>query len=213
MGALLYVQGCGMGMFAAPNAAAVMNSVPPENRGAASGMLATLQNTGQQVSLAIFFTIVILGLSAGLGGSAHSALASAGVGPPDLQILSAYISGNPTGALFGAFLGANPMQTLLGAAALTPGWVALPGSVTGTLEAPHFFANAIAPAFHSALGEAFLFAGVITAVGGWISASRGKRFIYDVPSERGSPPAAVPSSESPPSTGGAVETSTVPSRR
>jgi MFS family permease len=193
MGVLLYVQGCGMGMFAAPNAAAVMNSVPPENRGAASGMLATLQNTGQQVSLAIFFTIVILGLSAGLGGSAHTALTSAGVGSPDLQILGSYISGNPTGALFGAFLGENPMQTLLAAAALTPGWVALPSSVSSALLAPHFFANAIASAFHSALGEAFLFAGVITALGGYISAIRGKRFIYGeeetVPSPRAGAPA------------------------
>src|SRR5208283_5998055 len=66
VGLLLYVQGCGMGMFAAPNAAAVMSSVPAEDRGAASGMLATLQNAGQQLSLALFFTVVILGLSAGL---------------------------------------------------------------------------------------------------------------------------------------------------
>jgi MFS family permease len=194
MGVLLYVQGCGMGMFAAPNAAAVMNAVPPENRGAASGMLATLQNTGQQVSLAIFFTIVILGLSAGLGSSAHAALTSAGVTPPDLQILGSYITGNPTGALFGAFLGENPMQTLLSSAALAPGWVPLNSSVVSTLEAPHFFANAISPAFHSALGGAFLFAAVITALGGVISASRGQRFIYDLPTPRERPPAPVPSS-------------------
>jgi MFS family permease len=213
MGVLLYAQGCGMGMFAAPNAAAVMNSVPPENRGAASGMLATLQNTGQQVSLAIFFTIVILGLSAGLGSSAHTALTSAGVGSPDLQILSAYVSGNPTGALFGAFLGENPMQTLLVAAASAPGWVALPSPVASALLAPHFFANAIAPAFHSALDEAFLFAGVITALGGLISASRGQRFIYDLSAE--GVPAVAPANpaEGPPGARGAVEAATVPSRR
>ncbi|MGI0053222.1 MAG: MFS transporter, partial [Thermoplasmata archaeon] len=101
MGVLLFVQGCGMGMFAAPNAAAVMNSVPPENRGAASGMLATLQNTGQQVSMAIFFTIVIVSLSGGLAGSASHALQGVGVGPPDQGILSGAIAANPTGALFG----------------------------------------------------------------------------------------------------------------
>ncbi len=70
---ILFASGCGMGMFAAPNAAAVMNSVPPENRGAASGMLATLQNTGQQMSLAIFFTVVILGLASNLGGTVPGA--------------------------------------------------------------------------------------------------------------------------------------------
>ncbi len=213
MGALLYVQGCGMGMFAAPNAAAVMNSVPPENRGSASGMLATLQNTGQQVSLAIFFTIVILGLSAGLGGSAHAALATAGVGSPDLQILTGYISANPTGALFGAFLGENPMQTLLAAAALTPGWQTLPPSVSGALLAPHFFANAISPAFHSALGLAFLFAGAVTALGGLVSASRGERYIYELAVNR--EPVHEPASPADglSAAGGAVETTHAPSHR
>jgi MFS family permease len=181
MGVLLYIQGCGMGMFAAPNAAAVMNSVPPENRGSASGMLATLQNTGQQVSMAIFFTIVILGLSAGLGGSVGHALSAAQVGSPDQQILTSYVSSNPTGALFGAFLGENPMQTLLAAAGLAPGWTPLPPTVTASLLAPHFFANAIGPAFRNALAEAFVFAGLVTALGAVISASRGRRFIYGQP--------------------------------
>ncbi len=178
MGALLYVQGCGMGMFAAPNSAAVMNSVPPENRGAASGMLATLQNTGQQLSMALFFTIVILGLSAGLGGSVSGALASSGVGAPDSTILTGLVSANPTGALFGAFLGENPMQSLLGIAATIPGWQPLPPAATATLLAPHFFATAIAPAFRNALAEAFVFAGVVTGVGAFVSAIRGERFIY-----------------------------------
>ncbi|MGI0068589.1 MAG: MFS transporter, partial [Thermoplasmata archaeon] len=110
MGVLLFLSGCGMGMFAAPNAAAVMSSVPAENRGAASGMLATLQNTGQQMSLAIFFTIVIVGLAAGLGQASASALAGVpGITPGDATILSNLIGADPTGSLFGAFLGQNPI--------------------------------------------------------------------------------------------------------
>lgn len=178
MGTLLFVQGCGMGMFAAPNAAAVMNSVPPENRGVASGMLATLQNTGQQVSLAIFFTIVIIGLASGLGTSVHQALGAANVGSPDTQILGGIVAGNPTGALFGAFLGENPMGVLLHGAALVPGWTPLSTTVTQNLLAPHFFASAIAPAFSHALGEAFVFAGVVTAIGAVVSAFRGSRYVY-----------------------------------
>ncbi|HTT16419.1 MAG TPA: MFS transporter [Thermoplasmata archaeon] len=185
MGILLYVQGCGMGMFAAPNTSAVMSAVPPENRGSASGMLATLQNTGQQLSLALFFTIVILGLSAGLGHSVTQALTAASVGPPDLGILTSAVAANPTGALFGAFLGENPMQTLLAGAATVPGWTPLPSGVTATLLAPHFFADAIGPAFHAALGEAFVFAGVVTAIGGVVSAVRGRRFIYGEGAEPG----------------------------
>ncbi len=181
VGLLLYVQGCGMGMFAAPNAAAVMSSVPAEDRGAASGMLATLQNAGQQLSLALFFTVVILGLSAGLGSSVSGALAGAGVGVPDLPILSGLMSSSPTGALFGAFLGENPMQTFLVAAGTVPGWQPLSPTAMSTLLAPHFFADAIAPAFGSALKDAFLFAGSVTAVGALVSASRGARFIYGQP--------------------------------
>ncbi len=192
VGVLLYVQGCGMGMFASPNASAVMSSVPPEDRGAASGMLATLQNTGQQLSLALFFTVVILGLSAGLGNSVTGALSAAGVGGPDLPILSHLMSSSPTGALFGAFLGDNPMQTFLAAAATVPGWQSLGPTTTATLIAPHFFANAIIPAFGSALKDAFLFAGTVTALGAVISATRGERFIYGEPGSKpaGSPTAA-----------------------
>ena len=194
MGLLLFVQGCGMGMFAAPNAAAVMNSVPPENRGVASGMMATLQNTGQQVSLAIFFTIVILGLASGLGTSVHQALGTAHVGSADTAILGGIVASNPTGALFGAFLGENPMGLLLQGAALVPGWTPLSTSVAQTLLAPHFFASAIAPAFSSALGEAFLFAGVVTALGAVVSAFRGNRYVYGedkVGARRKSPPSTA----------------------
>jgi len=200
MGLLLFAQGCGMGMFAAPNAAAVMNSVPPENRGVASGMLATLQNTGQQVSLAIFFTIVIIGLASGLGTSVHQALGAAQVGAADTQILGAIVAGNPTGALFGAFLGENPMSVLLQGAALVPGWTPLSTSVAQTLLAPHFFASAIAPAFAHALGEAFLFAGVVTAVGAVVSSVRGDRYVYGeelAGPRRNSPPTVVVSPPEP----------------
>jgi MFS family permease len=194
MGALLFVQGCGMGMFAAPNAAAVMNSVPAENRGAASGMLATLQNAGQQISMAIFFTIVIVGLSTGLTASVGHALANAQVGPPDQGILTGVVASNPTGALFGAFLGENPMGTLLAGAATVPGWQPLPASTASLLVAPHFFANAIQPAFGSALSWAFVFAGAVTGLSAVISAFRGERYIYGQartgPSSPPSPPIA-----------------------
>src|SRR5208283_399588 len=82
MGVILFVQGCGMGMFAAPNTAAIMNSVPAEDRGAASGMRATLQNAGMQLSMAVFFTIVLVGLASGLSGSVSGALSSAGATGP-----------------------------------------------------------------------------------------------------------------------------------
>ena len=178
MAVLLFASGCGMGMFASPNAAAVMNSVPPENRGAASGMLATLQNTGQQMSLAIFFTIVILGLASGLGGTVPGALGAAGVPAGDAGILGHAIAANPTGALFGAFLGENPMSGLLAVTSTVPGWTALPPSVQASLLAPHFFASVVAPGFGSSISLAFVVAGGLTSAAAVISALRGKPYIH-----------------------------------
>ena len=178
VGVLLFVNGCGMGMFAAPNASAVMSSVPAENRGAASGMLATLQNAGQQMSLAIFFTIIIVGLASGLGPGASSILAGAGVPPGDTVILSQLIGANPTGALFGAFLGQNPLSTILALAPSIPGWVPLSPSVTSSLLAPHFFAAAVSTGFGSAISGAFVVAGSLTLVAALVSSLRGGRYVH-----------------------------------
>lgn len=182
LGVILFAQGIGMGMFASPNAAAIMNSVPPENRGAASGMLATLQNVGQQASMAVFFTIVILGLSSNLGTSVNTQLAAAGVPAVDQGLIAPAITSNPTGALFGAFLGQNPLtgtNGIIAFASANPKWVVPPTSVLQTIESSHFFAVAIASAFSSAISEAFLFAAAVTALAAVISSQRGKVFIYD----------------------------------
>ncbi len=53
-------------MFAAPNTTAIMNSVPPEHRGASSGMRATFQNTANTLSITLIFTVVTIGLAASL---------------------------------------------------------------------------------------------------------------------------------------------------
>ena len=181
VGLLLFAQGGGMGMFAAPNAAAVMNSVPARDRGVSSGMLATLQNTGQQLSLVLFFTIVIGGLATGLAGSVSSALGGLGVGAPDGPILANLAQANPTDSLFAAFLGYNPIGTLLTFAATVPGWdpSQITPAIANRLMSTGFFPNAIAPAFIDGLRGAFLFAGVITLVGAGISYLRGARYLHE----------------------------------
>jgi MFS family permease len=204
---VLFASGCGMGMFASPNAAAVMNSVPPENRGAASGMLATLQNAGQQLSLAMFFTIVIVGLAAHLGGTVPGALGAAGVPSNDAAILGSAISSNPTGALFGAFLGENPMAGILSVVSTAPGWTALSPATTATVLAPHFFASVVEPGFGSSISGAFFVASGLTGVAAVISALRGEPFIYGADAKTPSPhptPAASGPPESIPTTGAPV---------
>ena len=76
--AVLFIMGIGGGIFASPNMASIMNSVPAEHRGAASGMRATIQNSASTISQAIFFTIIIVSLSATLPGALSSAVTSAG---------------------------------------------------------------------------------------------------------------------------------------
>jgi MFS family permease len=182
MGLLLFIQGCGMGMFAAPNTAAIMNSVPPEHRGAASGMRATLQNAGTQLSMAVFFTIVLVGLSNGLSGSVSNALSSAGATGPAAATLSSLVASNPTGALFGAFLGYNPMALYISAlpASLQ---AQLPKTVIATLTAKQFFPNAVAPAFLQGIDLAFAISAVLTALAAIASLMRGERYVHELHSE------------------------------
>src|SRR6476469_6584781 len=61
--AILFLNGISMGMFASPNRAAVMNSLPPGDRGAGGGMNPTFQNSAQVLSIGIFFTLLIIGLA------------------------------------------------------------------------------------------------------------------------------------------------------
>ena len=85
--ALIFVAGAGMGLFSAPNAAAIMNSVPAKQRGAASGMLATFQNSGFVLSIGVFFSLMIAGLAATLPTTLSRGLTAQGVPsldrPPD----------------------------------------------------------------------------------------------------------------------------------
>ena len=77
-GIILFLLGSGVGMFGSPNSSSVMNSVPPQDRGVASGMFFTLMNTSMIVSMALFFTILIFGLTQNFPDTMISALTSIG---------------------------------------------------------------------------------------------------------------------------------------
>ena len=171
---IIFVMGLGGGLFAAPNTASIMNSVPPEHRGAASGMRATLQNTGQTISLAIFFTVIITGLSSSLPSALSSALTSAGAS----GIARAFSSISPTSALFSAFLGYNPMQSVLSLPQLAAVVSQIPKSTLAFLEGQTFFPNAIAPAFVSSLDLAFYIGAALSVAAAVASLMRGKVYIH-----------------------------------
>ena len=174
---LIFMQGICMGMFASPNTASTMNSVPPAHRGAASGMRATIQNSGQTLSIAVFFIIIIDSLSSSLPGALSSALYSAHASQ---QLIAALESLPPTGALFSAFLGYNPVLSMLNT------YPALSSSISPStyamLTGRTWFPTVIAPPFMNALREAFVISAVISALAGVVSLMRGKAYIYDLDS-------------------------------
>ena len=76
---VLALNGISMGMFASPNRAGAMNSLPPGDRGAGGGMNQTFQNSAQVVSIGVFFTLMIIGLSSTLPGAVSSGLEAHGI--------------------------------------------------------------------------------------------------------------------------------------
>jgi EmrB/QacA subfamily drug resistance transporter len=154
--AILFVMGLGGGLFASPNTVAIMNSVPPETRGAASGMRATVQNTGNTASTAVFFSIVLVALSASLAPALTAAVESAGAP----QLAASFNGLPPTAALFAAFLGYNPIGSLISPQTMG----SLPAATQAYLTGNTFFPTAIAPAFMSALHDAFYIASALSAV-------------------------------------------------
>ena len=180
---LLLLFGVGMGTFAAPNTTAIMNSVPAEHRGAASGMRATFQNVASTLSITVIFSLVTLGLAANLPGALYSQLSGAGI-PAAVALQVSHLP--PIGALFAAFLGYNPMGTLLPPDVLA----ALPQASRALVLGKSFFPNLIAGPFMDGLRIAFALSVVLSVLAAIASLLRGPRFIYELEVEP--PPAPVP---------------------
>lgn len=174
--AILFAMGLGNGIFFSPNTASIMNSVPPEHRGAASGMRATLQNCGQTISLAVFFTIIIVALSGSLPIALSSAVTNAGA-PQLAPVLKATPA---SGALFAAFLGYNPIKTVLDTLNIS-----LSTTTTGILESNTFFPTAISSPFMTALRLACYVGAIMCFAGAICSALRGRKYLHEQPETNG----------------------------
>ncbi len=162
---LLLLVGLSLGLFAAPNTSAVMNSLPANQRGAGGGMLNTFQNSASVLSIGFFFTIITLGLASALPHALFGGLTAQGVPSAAARSIS-HLS--PIGSLFAAFLGINPIHQLLGAHLLTQ-----PGVHGAFLTGRSFFPDLIAGPFGKGLRLAFSLAAVLCFVGAVFSWMRG----------------------------------------
>jgi MFS family permease len=180
---LIFVAGAGMGLFSAPNAAAIMNSVPARQRGAASGMLATFQNSGFVLSIGVFFSLMIAGLASTLPTTLTNGLTAHGVP----HALAAKIgAAPPVSSLFAAFLGYNPVHQLL---APTGVLAHLPAHQVSVLTGKRFFPQLLSGPFHHGLVIVFSTAMAILVIAAFASLLRGGRYVYD---EQGAPAATAP---------------------
>jgi MFS family permease len=169
---LIFVFAVGMGLFFAPNQAAVMNSLPPEQRGAGAGMLNTFQNSATVLSMGLFFTIVTVGLASRLPAHLYRGLTAAGVPTAAARTVA---SEPPIGSLFSAFLGYNPVRQLLGP---TGALQHMPASQVAYITGRSFFPKLMEQPFAGGLHLAFTFAAIATAIAIVASAVRGQRYLH-----------------------------------
>jgi MFS family permease len=167
--AVLALMGISMGLFASPNRAAVMSSLPREDRGAGGGMNQTFQNSAQVLSVGIFFTLMVLGLASSLPRTLASGLRAHGIAASTAAHVSHV---PPVSVLFAAFLGYNPVERLVGSHALS----AVSPANHAALVGRSFFPHLISGPFRSGLHEAFLFAVVACLVAAAASLMRGGKY-------------------------------------
>ncbi|WP_328409202.1 MFS transporter [Nocardia sp. NBC_00403] len=169
---IILINGIGSGLFFSPNTAAIMSSVPAAQRGAASGMRGTLFNGGNALSMGIFFSLMVVGLAAGLPAALDSGLRAQGVSAD----AAAQLAGMPpVASMFAAFLGFNPIQELLGPS----GELSKPGVDAGTLTGQEFFPHLLTGPFHSGLIVVFVAAAAMMFLAAAASYFAGDKYVHD----------------------------------
>jgi len=174
--ALIFLNGLAMGLFAAPNQTGIMNSLPPDQRGAGAGMAGTFMNSAMVLSIGIFFSLIIVGLSATLPAALYHGLSIHGV-PHAYALKVSHLP--PVGSLFAAFLGYNPMGTTL-----APILHQLPHGTAAYLTGHKFFPTLVSHPFATGIHEAFYFAAGCCLVAAVASSLRGGKYYYSEPEAR-----------------------------
>ena len=145
-----------------------MNSLPAGTVVPGSGMITTFQNSAQVLSIGIFFSLMIIGLSSVLPTTLYHGLVQQGVP-------AVVATGSPTPA------GVDPVRGLFrlqpDAAPLGPGAGPPPRRAGGGLEGRSFFPTSSPAPFHQGLHAAFDFAiGRASCRGGLVEP--GPRYVH-----------------------------------
>jgi hypothetical protein len=146
-----------------------MSSVPAEQRGVASGMRATFQNSGTALSIGVFFSLMVAGLSTRLPEAMSSGLIQQGIPPNVAHDVGAL---PPVSTLFSAVLGVNPLEHLL---TPTGALAALPAANQETITGREFFPHLIAGPFEHGLAVVFIASAILAALAALASLMRGSR--------------------------------------
>ncbi|MGJ4844970.1 MFS transporter [Leifsonia sp. Le1] len=166
------LNGIGSGLFSSPNRTSIMNSVPANERGAASGMAGVALNAGSSLSIGIFFSLMIAGLSVALPTALTNGLTTHGVPHAVATQIGAT---PPVGSLFAAFLGYNPIASLLG----PTGVLSSPHVDAATLTGKEFFPQLISGPFHDGLVVVFIAAAIMSIIGAIASFAGGGKYVHE----------------------------------
>ena len=191
--AALFCNGFGMGLFASPNRAAVMNALPANRRGVGGGMSTTFQNASMVLSIGIFFSLMIVGLAGSLPETMQAGLTVHGVPAGQAHAVAGL---PPVAVLFASLLGYNPVQSLLGDHTLAQ----LHAGDAHYLTGHTFFPSLISGPFHDGLIVAFAFAIAACLVAAAASWFMGERFVHaddqhETPIDFAQPEAPAPEPE------------------
>ncbi|HMD46458.1 MAG TPA: MFS transporter [Acidimicrobiales bacterium] len=168
---ILFFAGISSGCFVAPNRAAVMNSLPAADRGAGAGMNTTFQNSAQVLSIGIYFSLIIVGLSSALHITLLHGLTRQGVPVPVATGVSHL---PPVSTLFAAFLGYNPIQHILGPTVISH----ISAAHQHALLGHGFFPGLISGPFRTGLEAAFIFSIATCLVAAAASWNRGSKYVH-----------------------------------
>ncbi|HLH58050.1 MAG TPA: MFS transporter [Streptosporangiaceae bacterium] len=174
---LIALNGIGSGMFASPNSSSIMGSVPARQRGVASGMRSTFQNSGTALSIGVFFSLMIAGLASSLPKTLSSGLLARGVPHAVAQHIATL---PPVSSLFAAVLGVNPVQHLLASGGVL---ASLPAPDRRVLTGREFFPDLISGPFHHGLTVVLIMAASLSVLAGLASLLRGGRYVPPAPAD------------------------------